>query len=61
VVIGNIDPVSILTFSDAAAVKSNSLELVQSMEGKDNFILSSGCDIPQLAPIENIQAMMSVV
>ena len=60
VLIGNIDPVSVLTFGDAASVKQKSLGLIQSMNGKENFILSSGCDIPPLAPVENIQAMVSV-
>ena len=60
VLIGNIDPVSVLTFSDAASVRKKSLELVRAMDGKENFILSSGCDIPQLAPVENIKAMVSV-
>ena len=60
VLIGNIDPVSVLALSDADAVKSVSLELVQGMAGKENFILSSGCDIPQLAPVGNIKAMVSV-
>ena len=60
VLIGNIDPVSVLTFGDAAAVRSKSLELVRGMQGRENFILSSGCDIPPPAPVENIQAMVSV-
>jgi uroporphyrinogen decarboxylase len=60
ILIGNIDPVSVLTLGDAAAVKNSSMQLVQAMEEKENFILSSGCDIPQLAPIENIKAMVSV-
>ncbi|MEJ2097063.1 MAG: uroporphyrinogen decarboxylase family protein [Deltaproteobacteria bacterium] len=59
VLIGNIDPVSVLTFRTAAEVKSSCRELVQAMQGKKNFILSSGCDIPQLAPIENIKALVS--
>ena len=60
VLIGNVDPVSVLTFGDADLVKRKSEELIQSMDGKGNFILSTGCDIPQYAPIENIKAMMSV-
>lgn len=60
VLIGNIDPVSVLTLSDADAVKAASLELVQAMQGKDHFVLSSGCDIPPLAPIDNIRALVSV-
>ena len=59
VLIGNIDPVSVLTFDDADTVKRKSQELLQAMKGKKNFILSTGCDVPPDAPIENIQQMMA--
>ncbi len=58
VLIGNIDPVSIITFEDADTVKKKSTQLIQAMKGKPNFILSTGCDVPPNAPIENLKAMM---
>lgn len=60
VVIGNVDPVSVVTFGHENMVKEKSEELIRAMRGKENFILSTGCDIPQSAPIGNIKAMMSV-
>ena len=60
VLIGNIDPVSIVTFGDAESVRGKSQDLVSAMRSNRNFILSTGCDIPANAPIENIQAIMSV-
>ena len=60
VVIGNVDPVSVVTFGNENMVKEKSEELIRTMRGKENFILSTGCDIPQTAPIGNIKAMMSV-
>lgn len=59
VLIGNLDPVSVLTLDDADAVRRKSRELLDAMNGKDNFILSTGCDVPPNAPIENIQSMMA--
>ena len=34
--------------------------LVESMQGQHNFILSTGCDLPQETPLENIRAFMDV-
>ena len=58
--IGNIDPVSIVTFADSESVHRKSRDLMRAMHSKSNFILSTGCDIPANAAIENIQAIMSV-
>jgi uroporphyrinogen decarboxylase len=60
VLIGNLNPVALLMQGTPQKVKSQSEELLKSMRRRKNFILSSGCDIPQSAPIENIRAMMSV-
>ena len=59
VLIGNIDPVSVVTLGDPALVKQKSRALLDAMATKANFILSTGCDVPSNAPIENIQAMMT--
>ena len=59
VLMGNIDPVSVINFADRDLVKNLSEDLIRAMNGKKNYILSTGCDIPQTAPIENIKAMMS--
>jgi len=60
VLIGNIDPVSILALGTPGLVRKESEELKKAMEGKRNFILSTGCDVPQNASLDNIRAMISV-
>ena len=60
VLIGNIDPVTVITFEDPETIREKSTEMVKGMEGKKNFIFSTGCDVPQDAPIENLKAMLSV-
>jgi len=60
VLIGNIDPVGVLTFSDPKTVEKESVKIIDSMKEKGNFIFSTGCDVPQEAPLENLKAMMSV-
>jgi uroporphyrinogen decarboxylase len=58
VLIGNIDPVSVMAFDDADSVKRKSKGLLDAMGERKNFILSTGCDVPPNAPIANIRAMM---
>lgn len=56
-VMGNIDPVSLKDASkeDVIAATNALLEVVGDV---DNFVISSGCDIPPLARWENIDAFM---
>ncbi len=61
VLIGNVDPVSVVTFGDADSVKHRCRELLDAMQGKENFILSTGCDVPPNAPMDNIKAMIAAV
>lgn len=57
VVMGNIDPVCLKDASkqEVIAATNNLLEAVGDV---DNFVISSGCDIPPLAKWENIDALM---
>ncbi len=57
-IMGNLDPVGVLKDGSPDSIPSMTADLVSSMEGKGNFILSSGCDIPHDAPAENIQAFI---
>jgi uroporphyrinogen decarboxylase len=60
VLIGNIDPVSVVTLGEPGAIRKQSEEMIKAMAGNKNFIFSTGCDVPQDAPLENLKAMMSV-
>jgi uroporphyrinogen decarboxylase len=58
VLIGNLDPVNVFLRGTPETVERRTRELVERMMGVENFILSSGCDIPIEAPLENISAFM---
>jgi len=58
VVIGNINPTEIMLSSGPEQVKSAVAELIDTMKTYPNFILSTGCDLPQAVPLENISAFM---
>ncbi len=53
---GNIDPVGIFKQATVQEVYDTSLELLNKTSGRNNFILSSGCDVPPGTPFENIKA-----
>jgi len=58
IIIGNICPTGTLLMGKPEKVKQEVLELLISMGAYPNFILSTGCDLPQETPIENILAFM---
>ena len=58
VVIGNISPATTMRFGTADDVTREVTELLAEMEPYPNFVLSTGCDLPQETPIANIQAFM---
>ena len=55
-VMGNIDPVSIMKQATPEKVKETTLELLKDMKGYSNFALSTGCDVPPECPVGNIEA-----
>jgi len=55
---GNLNPVKIFLQSTPDQVAEATKSLKESMKDTDNFILSSGCDIPLNTPLENIEAFM---
>ncbi len=56
IVMGNLDPVTILQQASAETVREETLSLLDATAGWDNFILSSGCDVPPHTPFANIGA-----
>jgi len=58
IVIGNINPTATMVAKTPAAIKEEVRDLLSEMEGFPNFILSTGCDLPQETPIANIAAFM---
>ncbi len=55
-VMGNLDPSSLFLSGSPEKVESATFALLESTARHKNFVLSSGCDIPPLAPLENIDA-----
>lgn len=60
-VMGNIDPVGIMNQASAAEVKTAVADLLQKTASYDNFVLSTGCDVPPRIPFENIEAFYEAV
>jgi uroporphyrinogen decarboxylase len=57
-VIGNINPTGSILHGNRKDVEFDVIKLLKSMEPFPNFILSTGCDLPQEVPLENIRTFM---
>ena len=55
-VMGNLDPVGVFRQASPDEVKAATRELLEKTAAFDNYILSSGCDVPPHVPFENIIA-----
>ena len=55
-VLGNIDPVGVFQQASPEQVYTAVSALLEKTAPYDNFILSSGCDVPPHTPIDNIKA-----
>ena len=55
-IIGNIDPVGVLRNGTPAKIKEETTKLLERCGKYKNFVLASGCDIPPLTPMENLEA-----
>ncbi|MBO5213763.1 MAG: uroporphyrinogen decarboxylase family protein [Clostridia bacterium] len=60
-VMGNMDPAGILRMGTPEIVREKTLELLEKCAGYDNFVVSSGCDIPPMTPWENLDAFFGAV
>jgi uroporphyrinogen decarboxylase len=58
VIIGNISPVNTILNGTPSTVAQEVRELLTAMDRYPNFILSTGCDLPQQTPLDNIRAFM---
>lgn len=59
IIIGNISPIGKLFNGNPTEVENEVEDLLEKMERFPNFILSSGCDLPQETTKENIHAFMN--
>jgi uroporphyrinogen decarboxylase len=58
VIMGNINPTGCLLNGKPKDVEEDVSALLKAMRTYPNFILSTGCDLPQETPLENIHAFM---
>ena len=61
VIMGNIDPVGVLKDSTPDGVYEKTLALMNKCERYDNFVISTGCDVPPSTPWKNIGAFFTAV
>lgn len=59
IIFGNINPTGTILTSTTEAVEHDVMQLLKAMEPYPNFVLSTGCDLPQETPFENIRAFMN--
>jgi uroporphyrinogen decarboxylase len=57
-VMGNINPTGTILKGTPEAVETEVTDLLDRMQPYPNFVLSTGCDLPQETPLENIHAFM---
>lgn len=58
VLIGNVNPTGPILYGGPGDVGREVNALLDKMRGHPNFVLSTGCDLPQDVPDENIRAFM---
>jgi uroporphyrinogen decarboxylase len=56
IVMGNIDPAAQFRNGTPESIREATLAVLEKCAKYPNFILSSGCDIPPVSPLENIDA-----
>lgn len=61
IVIGNIDPAGTFRNGTPEQVRRETRALLERCGRYPNFVIASGCDIPPMTPMENIQAFFDTV
>jgi uroporphyrinogen decarboxylase len=61
VVCGNLDPSAVFCQSSPAETVARAAALLAATRNHENFVLSSGCDVPPNAPLANLDAFYAVV
>jgi uroporphyrinogen decarboxylase len=60
-IIGNIDPAGTLRNGTPESIRKETTELLERCGKYPNFVIASGCDIPPMTPIENLDAFFEAV
>ena len=59
IVFGNVDPAGQFRNGTPESVRDTTQKVLEKCAKYDNFILSSGCDVPPVSPLANIDAFFS--
>ncbi len=60
-VMGNVDPAGVLRMGSPETVRAETLRILEDCAAHENFVISSGCDIPPMTPLANIDAFFRAV
>lgn len=60
-IMGNVDPVGVMKMQSPTEIKAYISDLLKRTSGFDNFVLSTGCDLPPHVPAENVQAFFGAL
>jgi uroporphyrinogen decarboxylase len=58
---GNLDPVAVFVQGTPAEVAERTRALLSATDSFDNFVASSGCDVPPTAPLANLETFFHAV
>jgi len=58
IIMWNVNSTGVILNGSPAEVKAEVSQLLRDLDPYPNYILSTGCDLPQETPLENIQAFM---
>ena len=61
IAMGNVDPATQFRNGTPESVYESTKQVLEACKGYDNFVISSGCDIPPTTPWENIEAFFRAV
>jgi uroporphyrinogen decarboxylase len=60
-VFGNLDPAALIKGGSPEIIRTKTLELLNKTASFNNFILSTGCDVPPGTKLENIDALFNAL
>lgn len=61
IAMGNVDPAGQIKNGTPESIRKETHRIMESCSKYDNFVISTGCDIPPMAPWENIDAFFDAV
>lgn len=61
IVMGNVDPAGEIRLGTPESVRAKTTEILEACSKYPNFVISTGCDVPPMSPLENIAAFFDAV